>query len=142
VAPWASRRGLAPAGAAALATAVAIILPGPLGEPVRKLAKTDGDGPRPRYSAEVDDAAIRRAGRLLPNDTTYFLWTTGASPLLQGNLKAATELYLGPALPVQSPRGAGWVLSYGARTELPPGAQAAARYRLGPRIVLARLAGP
>jgi hypothetical protein len=93
------------------ATAVAFLLPG-VGGALRRLAKVDGDGPDPRYDIAIDPAAIRRAARILPNDARYFVAVGGHDPLEHGNLKAAAQLFFSPALPVQDPAAAGWLLSY------------------------------
>jgi hypothetical protein len=128
--------------AALVLVAVAIggsaLLPGSLSKPVRKLVG-EGSGPDPAFSAPIDAAAVRRAGRIVPDDATYFVWARRTDPLFQGNLKAATQLFLAPARPVQSPEDAGWLLSYRATPEVPPGVRLAALRRLGPSILLARV---
>jgi hypothetical protein len=96
------------------------LVPG-LNTPVSRLAAYDGDGREPLYDANLDAAAIRRAGELLPDDATYAVYAPAARPLLAGNLKAAAQLFLAPALPLHDPRQAEWVLSYGAVTLLPAG---------------------
>ncbi len=83
---------------------------------------------------------MRRAGELLPDDARYLLWAPGASSLLLGNLKAATQLVLAPALPVQDPAAAEWVLSYRASPALPPGLRAGEALSVGPGILLFRVA--
>jgi hypothetical protein len=88
------------------------LVPRPADAPLGRLANVEGDGPDPRFDAPLDAAALRRAGRLVPDDETYLAAAPGADPLLQGNLKAAAQLYLAPSLPVQSLARAQWVLAY------------------------------
>ena len=109
-----------------------------LNTPVARLAAYDGDGPDPRYDAHVDGAALRRAGDVVPDGDTYFLFTPGASPLLAGNLKAAAQLFLSPALPVTDPRRARWVLRYGGRG-LPPGLRVESSTELAPGVAVVRV---
>jgi hypothetical protein len=122
---------------AAAATLLALV-PG-LNTPVSRLAAYDGDGREPLYDANLDGAAIRRAGELLPDGTTYALYAPDARPLLAGNLKAAAQLFLAPALPLHDPRRAEWVLSYGTGRLLPPGLRPLRVHRLGPGVALVRV---
>jgi hypothetical protein len=117
------------------ATALLAVVPG-LNTPVSRLAAYEGDGREPLYDANVDAGAIRRAGALLRDDATYLLYAPAATPLLAGNLKAAAQLFLAPALPVRDPAAADWVLSYGAEPLLPPGLSARRVARLAPGIAL------
>ena len=98
--------------ACGLAVLLLTLLPRPADSPLGRLANVDGDGPQPRFDTPLDAAALRRAGRLVPDDETYLAAAPGADPLLQGNLKAAAQLYLAPSLPVQSLERAQWVLAY------------------------------
>jgi hypothetical protein len=104
--------------------------------PLARVANYDGDGPDPVYDAAVDGAAIRRAGDALPDRTTYFLYAPHASPLLAGNLKAAGQLFLSPALPVRDPRAARWILSWGAGGRVPPGVRPGRVIRVGDGVAL------
>ena len=124
----------------ALATAALAALPEPLSGPIRRVAEYDAAGPDPLWDADVDGAAIRRAGRLLPDDTTYYVHASRADPVLFGNLKAAGQLFLFPALPVRGVEQARWVLSYRAARLLPTGVRARRVFRLGDRIFLVRVA--
>jgi hypothetical protein len=112
------RRGLLAALVAA--TGIALLLPG-IGGPLRRLAKVDGDGPDPRYEIAIDPGAIRRAARILPDDARYFVAVGGRDPLEHGNLKAAAQLFFAPALPVQDPAAAGWLLTYREEPVVPAG---------------------
>jgi hypothetical protein len=112
------RRGLLAALVAA--TGIALLLPG-IGGPLRRLAKVDGDGPEPRYEIAIDPGAIRRAARTLPDDARYFVAVGGHDPLEHGNLKAAAQLFFAPALPVQDPAAAGWLLTYREEAVVPAG---------------------
>jgi hypothetical protein len=126
------RREVALLLALAVALLAFLVVPG-LSWPVSKLAAYEADGPEPIYDARVDDGALRRAGELVPDGARYFLHTPHVSPLLAGNLKAAAQLYLSPALPVRDPQAASWVLRYGG-PGLPAGVRADTRIRLGPGI--------
>jgi hypothetical protein len=89
------------------------LVPDPERSPLGRVAAIDGDGPDPRYDAPVDGAALRRAAELVPDGATYAIVAPSGSPLLVGNLKAAAQLFLAPALPVQDRRRANWLLVYG-----------------------------
>jgi hypothetical protein len=121
--------------------ALLALVPAPARSPLGRVASFDADRPDPRYDAPVDAAAIRRAAELLPDDATYYVHAPGVDPLLQGNLKAAGQLFFTPALPVQDPAAAGWVLSYRAEPRLPPGLTSRASTRVGPGVFLVRVAG-
>lgn len=99
------------AGAAAAAAVVALALVPWLGEPLRRLAGGEGDGPNPRFDVPLDAGDLRRAADRVRPGETYVAARTGA-PLVQGNLKAAGQLYLAEALPVQGAPGAKWLLAY------------------------------
>jgi hypothetical protein len=133
-----TRREIVLLAAVGVATLLLAVVPW-VSTPLSRVANYDGDGPDPLYDAAVDAGAIRRAGRLLPDDTTYFLHAPSARPLLAGNLKAAGQLFLAPALPVRDPRNARWVLSYGPGRLLPPGVQAEHVYRLGGDVALVEI---
>lgn len=89
-----------------------MVVPRPSDSPLGRLVNVEADGPDPRFESPLDAAALRRAGRLVPDDATYLAAAPDASPLLQGNLKAAAQLYLAPSLPVQDLNEAEWVLAY------------------------------
>jgi hypothetical protein len=82
---------------------------------VRHYAGFPADGPNPRYDTPLPAAAIRAAGRSLPDDVTYLLSAPGADPLTAGNLKAAAQLFFAPALPAQAPAQAQWTVTYDVR---------------------------
>lgn len=126
--------------AVALAALAGLLVPSPANSPLGRLANVDADGPDPRWDTPVDGAAVRRAGELLPDKARYLLWAPGTSPLLQGNLEAATQLLLAPALPVQDPAAAEWVLSYRASPALPPGLRVGEPLSVGPGVFLVRVA--
>jgi hypothetical protein len=124
----------------AATVAVLSIVPSPSRSPLGRLGSFEADGPDPSYDAPVDAAAIRRAADLLPRDVTYYVHAPRADPLLQGNLKAAGQLLFTPAVPVQDPAAAEWVLSYRAEPRLPSGLAPAASERVGPGVFLIRVA--
>jgi hypothetical protein len=74
------------------------------GNPFYRLAGSEGDGPDPTFDVPLDPAPLREAR--LPDDLPYVTEAPGASPLVQGNLKAAGQLYLSAQLPVQDRRRA------------------------------------
>jgi hypothetical protein len=96
------------------ATALVAAVPG-LNTPVARLAAYDADGPEPLYDAPIDAAAFRRASELVPDDATYFVQAPREDPLVVGNVKAAAQLFLTPALLVHDPKDADWVVSYRTR---------------------------
>ena len=105
-----SRRVAAAAAAAAILAAPAI--PGPVGEPARRLVNVDADSRDPHWDRPLDGEGLRRAGERMPDGVTYFVDAPGADPVLQGNLKAAAQLFFAPAVPVSSPDRAQWIVRY------------------------------
>lgn len=83
---------------------------------VRHYAGFPADGSDPHYDTPLPAAAIRAAGRSLPDGVTYSLSAPGADPLTAGNLKAAAQLFFAPAKPVQAPTQAQWFVTYDVRT--------------------------
>ena len=71
------------------------------GNPLYRLAGGEGDGRDPTFDVPLDGTALRAAR--FPDDLPYITEAPGASPLVQGNLKAAAQLYLARQLPVQDP---------------------------------------
>jgi hypothetical protein len=96
----------------ALAVVLVALVPRPSDAPLGRVANVGGDGPDPLFDAPLDPRALRLAGRLVPDGDTYLTAAPGADPLLQGNLKAAAQLYLAPSLPVQTLERAQWVVAY------------------------------
>jgi hypothetical protein len=119
------------------AAGVVAATPG-LRSPVARLANYHADPRGPQYDVPVDDAALRRAGALLPNSasTTYFVAAPPSEPVLYGNVHASLRLYSLPALPVRRPAAADWILAYGTAPPVPLGRVRLHTYRLGPGIVL------
>jgi len=106
--------------ALAALTVLVAVAPRPLSSPIARLANYDADGPLPIYNVPIDDAALRRAGELLPDDVTYYIHSRDEPgfTVFDHDLRGAAYLYLLPALPVQKPEDAEWLLSY--RAEDPP----------------------
>jgi hypothetical protein len=100
------------AAAVAAAILVSPAVPGPLGEPARRLVNSEADGRDPEWDRPLDGDALRRGAERIPDDGTYALDAAGADPVLQGNLKAGAQLFFAPALPVQDPRRADVVVKY------------------------------
>lgn len=91
--------------AAAVAVLAAAVVPWP-DSPFRRLAGGEGDGRDPTFDVRLDPRALREEGERLPAGLRYYLDAAGTSPLVQGNAKAAGQLYLARQLPVQNPRRA------------------------------------
>jgi hypothetical protein len=91
--------------AAAAATLTLALVPWD-GSPLQRLAGGAGDGPAPRFDVPLDPAELESAATSLPVGTLYATIAPNESPLVQGNLKAAGQLYLWRHLPVQDASGA------------------------------------
>jgi hypothetical protein len=104
--------------AAGFAAVVALLLVPALDNPLRRLAASDADGPDPQYDVRLDDEGLRRAAEQLPDDATYLIQAPGASPLLQGNLKAAAHLLFTPSIGVHDRALADYALVYTDRARL------------------------
>jgi hypothetical protein len=102
------------AAAAVVAAAILVspAIPGPLGEPARRLANADADGKDPQWDRPVNGSALRRAAERVRKSRTYYLSAGASDPVLIGNLKAAGQLFFAPALPVRSEEDADVVVSY------------------------------
>jgi hypothetical protein len=100
-----SRAAFAAAAAAVLAAAAAPWSDGPL----RRLAGGEGEGPDPTFDVELDATALRAAAPLI-GDSEYVTEWPGGSPLEQGNLKAAGQLYFARGLPVLERQRARWIV--------------------------------
>ena len=77
--------------------------------PVRRLAGADGDGRDPAFDVELDADALRTAAPLV-GDSSYAAGWPGGTPVQQGNLKAAGQLYLARGLPVLDRSRADWLV--------------------------------
>lgn len=77
----------------------------------------------------IDTDAIRRAGRLLPDEATYYLQVPDSAPRAD-DVRLAAMLFLQPSLRSRRASATDWVFSYASPT-LPRGANAEATYRLG-----------
>lgn len=74
--------------------------------PLRRLAGGEGEGRDPNFDVRLDPSALRGEGERLPLGLRYYVDAAGTSPLVQGNAKAAGQLYLARQLPVQERRRA------------------------------------
>ena len=112
-----SRRAFAAAAAVVLAVAA---VPWPDG-PLRRLAGGEGDGPQPSFDVPLDARTLASASDSLPDDLLYATSAPDAPPVVQGNLKAAGQLYLSRQLPVQDLGRASIVFTYrnGAVVSMP-----------------------
>ena len=100
-----------PAFAAVVAAAGARARVPGSGSPRRRRAGGEGDGPDPRFDVPLDADALRAAESAVPADDTYATEWVGGSPLEQGNLKAAGQLYRARAFPVLEAPRARWLLA-------------------------------
>lgn len=100
---------------AAVAAAVLLLALVPwAGSPLRRLAGGEGDGPDARFDVPLDARALRGAAERVRPGEEYATQWPGGSPLEQGNLKAAGQLYLAHALPVLDAERPPWILIVGA----------------------------
>jgi hypothetical protein len=89
------------ARAAALAAALLALGAVPWSDnPLYRLAGGGGDSSDARFDAPLDPSPLRAFDEGAEPDTPYFVDAAAATPLEQGNLKAAGQLYLAPLLPV------------------------------------------
>jgi hypothetical protein len=100
------------------------------------------DGPDPIYfhfgyrsPAEINTAAIRRGGELIPDDGVYYV-STGVADRTSENVMLAARLFFLPAVQSRTPALADWVLSY--RTHSSIGAVGKV-HTLDPDLRLSRL---
>jgi hypothetical protein len=101
-----ARSALAAAAVAVLAAAAVPWSDGPL----RRLAGSEGEGPDPTFDVELDADALRAAAPAVDGSDYVTDWP-GGSPLEQGNLKAAGQLYFARGFPVLDPSRADWILA-------------------------------
>lgn len=80
--------------------------------PLYRLAGAGGDGPEPRFDVPLDPGALKDAAETMEPDALYATSAPQASPLVQGNLKAAGQLYLWQQLPVLDVERASVVFTY------------------------------
>jgi len=112
-------------------TALAATVPGLKG-PLSRLANYRADSADPIWDQPgTNGAALRTAAKLLPDDTTYFVW-----PRDVHDLDGAGFLLFTPAVPVSDPGEARWVLSYRQLPLVPPGVRPVRVRRLAPGIAL------
>ena len=77
--------------------------------PLQRLAGGEGEGRDPTFDVELDGEALRAATSVVGSSEYATEWP-GGSPLEQGNLKAAGQLYLARGVPVLDPSRAAWIL--------------------------------
>ena len=77
--------------------------------PLRRLAGGEGEERDAKFDVELDARSLRAAVSQV-GDSTYFAEWPGGSPLQQGNLKAAGQLYLPHGLPVLERARAEWIV--------------------------------
>lgn len=101
-----AKRALAAAAVVVLAAAAVPWSDGPL----RRLAGGEGEGPDPTFDVELDGDALRAPAPAVDGSEYVTDWP-GGSPLEQGNLKAAGQLYFSRGLPVLDSSRAEWILA-------------------------------
>lgn len=69
----------------------------------------EGGGRDPAFDVKLDADDLRAAARVVDDSTYAAEWPHG-SPLQQGNLKAAGQLYFARGLPVLDPARAEWIV--------------------------------
>jgi hypothetical protein len=123
----------------ALVTALLAVAPRPLSSPIRRLANYRADGPDPLWDTRpaLDGAAIRRAGELIPDGSTYWIYGPGGQWV--HDLQGAGFVFFPTALPVGRASQAEYVFSYERQRLLPPGLRASRVWRVGPRIFLVKV---
>ena len=77
--------------------------------PLRRLAGGEGEGRDPKFDVRLDADALRAAVPLIA-DSEYATEWPGGSPLQQGNLKAAGQLYFARGVPVLDRSRADWIV--------------------------------
>lgn len=77
--------------------------------PLLRLAGGEGDARDPTFDVELDGDALRAATPVV-GDSSYLVDWPNGSPLEQGNLKAAGQLYLSRGVPVLERSRAEWIL--------------------------------
>jgi hypothetical protein len=85
--------------------------------------------------SDLDVAAVRRAGELVPAGSRYFV---PGKDRQAGDLELAARLFV-RGMPVPRPDIAEWIILY-RRRALPPGVRAGATIRVSPELVLVRVA--
>jgi len=103
---------------------------------IRWLTSYHTSSPDPSWDIPVDGSAFRRAAAFVDAGSTYYLWYPAAQTQYSHDLLGAGLLFLTPALPVWEPSDADWVVSYRARTLVPPGFPAGRTIRLANGIYL------
>lgn len=116
------------------------LLPGRLSSPVQRLVNVDADTASPIYDIPVDDAAMRRAGEIVPDDAFFYFSWPSDEPQYEHDLNGATHLYFSPAIPVRDPARAEWFLGYLVPPAVPEGRRVVKRFRLGKDVELVRVA--
>lgn len=101
-----SRRAFAAAAAGVLALAALPWSDGPL----RRLAGGEGAGPQPTLDVPLDVEDHLQGFGESHSGGTYFLDASRATPLEQGNAKAAAQLYNARMLPVLDPAEADYIV--------------------------------
>jgi hypothetical protein len=103
-----------------------------------RLVSPHADSPDPHYLTAIDAAAMRRAGEVLPDDATVFVYTPN-DPALRHNVMAGVRIFFTPAAVTDRARDAQWVFSYDTPQPLPPGVRSREVVPLGDQVRLARI---
>jgi hypothetical protein len=82
--------------------------------------------------ARVDTSAIRRAGKLVPDNAIYDVRGPASDPT-SGNIMLAARLFFLPAVQSRRPRAANWILSYRSRASKAPSRHV---YELDPDLTM------
>jgi len=103
-----------------------------------RLVSPHADRPDPHYGTAIDAAAMRRAGDVLPDDATVFVYTPN-DPAFRHNVMAGVRLFFTPAAVTDQARDAKWVFSYDTPQPVPPGVRAREVVPLADQVRLARI---
>lgn len=107
---------------------------------LRRLFTEHATSADPQWDIPVDGLAFRKAGRLMHRGETYYLWYPSTKVQYSHDLLAAGFLFLTPAIPVQAPRDADWIVSYEMHGSAPPGIRGSSVKRVGTLAYLIRVA--
>lgn len=123
--------------AVSLVALALLAAPGRFPGPIRQLAQHSLNTPDPVPTAQLDVAALRRAGSILPARATYAIVAPPNDPQLAGDLLSIARVLFLPALGVADPARAEWLLRYRASPSAP--VDVVRSYPLGNGVVLERL---
>jgi hypothetical protein len=114
--------------------------PGTVTWRVRWLTTNHATSADPFWDVAVDGPAFRKAGAQMHRGATYYLWYPPEKTQYSHDLLGAGLLFLTPAVPVQKPSDADWIVSYEMNGSVPPGIRVGSGKRIGANAYLIRVA--